>query len=170
MNASRESTGCLLPPPTPVGEEGSHCRRHDGAGRRHLADRLESHVRGVDRRSRAPRIGDGDSLSCVTGVCRRRGSPRVRATALGVYRFWRDLGYAVGALLSGLVADLLGMAAPCRGRSDARLGSPCDAADAGDIADQTAESGRDLVCGKRQLERRASTEFAGCVNQDSDRD
>src|SRR6516162_7944782 len=109
MNASRESTGCLLPPPTPVGEEGSHCRRHDGAGRRHLADRLESHVRGVDRRSRAPRIGDGDSLSCVTGVCRRRGSPRVRATALGVYRFWRDLGYAVGALLSGLVADLLGM-------------------------------------------------------------
>ena len=49
-------------------------------------------------------------------------------------------------------------------------GSPGDAADAGDIADQTAESGRDLVCGKRQLERRASTEFAGCVNQDSDRD
>jgi predicted MFS family arabinose efflux permease len=25
-----------------------------------------------------------------------------------VYRFWRDLGYAVGALLAGIVADLLG--------------------------------------------------------------
>jgi MFS family permease len=37
--------------------------------------------------------------------------PRWRATGLGVYRFWRDLGYAVGALLAGLVADWLGMAA-----------------------------------------------------------
>lgn len=34
-----------------------------------------------------------------------------RASALGVYRFWRDLGYAVGALLSGVIADLLGMVA-----------------------------------------------------------
>lgn len=31
-----------------------------------------------------------------------------RASALGVYRFWRDLGYAVGALSAGLVADALG--------------------------------------------------------------
>jgi MFS family permease len=37
-------------------------------------------------------------------------SPTWRATSLGVYRFWRDLGYAVGALVSGLVADLLGFA------------------------------------------------------------
>jgi len=29
----------------------------------------------------------------------------------GVYRFWRDLGYAVGALLSGIVADLVGLEA-----------------------------------------------------------
>jgi len=34
-----------------------------------------------------------------------------RATSMGVYRFWRDLGYAIGALLAGLIADLLGMAA-----------------------------------------------------------
>ena len=27
-----------------------------------------------------------------------------------VYRLWRDLGYAVGALLAGLVADALGIA------------------------------------------------------------
>jgi MFS family permease len=32
-----------------------------------------------------------------------------RASAVGVYRLWRDLGYAVGALLSGVVADLLGV-------------------------------------------------------------
>jgi MFS family permease len=37
--------------------------------------------------------------------------PVWRASSLGVYRFWRDLGYAVGALLSGLVADLVGLGA-----------------------------------------------------------
>jgi MFS family permease len=37
--------------------------------------------------------------------------PGWRATSLGVYRFWRDLGYAIGALLAGVIADLLGMAA-----------------------------------------------------------
>jgi MFS family permease len=35
--------------------------------------------------------------------------PKHRATIMGVYRFWRDLGYAVGALLSGIIADWLGM-------------------------------------------------------------
>jgi len=40
--------------------------------------------------------------------------PESRATTMGVYRFWRDLGYAVGALLSGIIADLLGMRAAVR--------------------------------------------------------
>jgi MFS family permease len=31
--------------------------------------------------------------------------PRWRATAVGVYRLWRDAGYVVGALLAGVVAD-----------------------------------------------------------------
>ncbi len=35
--------------------------------------------------------------------------PSWRASAVGVYRFWRDLGYAVGALLSGLLADWFGV-------------------------------------------------------------
>jgi MFS family permease len=30
--------------------------------------------------------------------------PSWRASAIGVYRFWRDMGYAVGALIAGLVA------------------------------------------------------------------
>lgn len=38
-------------------------------------------------------------------------NPLWRASSLGVYRFWRDLGYAVGALVSGVVADMLGFAA-----------------------------------------------------------
>jgi len=37
--------------------------------------------------------------------------PTWRASAVGVYRLWRDLGYAVGALLAGITADLFGLAA-----------------------------------------------------------
>ena len=35
--------------------------------------------------------------------------PEWRASAVGVYRLWRDGGYALGAILSGIVADLLGL-------------------------------------------------------------
>jgi MFS family permease len=37
--------------------------------------------------------------------------PSWRASAVGVYRLWRDLGYAVGALIAGLVAGALGLSA-----------------------------------------------------------
>jgi MFS family permease len=36
-------------------------------------------------------------------------APSWRASAVGVYRLWRDLGYAVGALLAGITADLMGV-------------------------------------------------------------
>ena len=32
--------------------------------------------------------------------------PSQRAQSIGVYRLWRDLGYAVGALLTGIIADV----------------------------------------------------------------
>jgi MFS family permease len=35
--------------------------------------------------------------------------PSWRGSAVGVYRLWRDLGYAVGALLAGVLADAFGM-------------------------------------------------------------
>jgi MFS family permease len=35
--------------------------------------------------------------------------PAWRASAVGVYRLWRDGGYAVGALMAGVLADLLGL-------------------------------------------------------------
>jgi MFS family permease len=35
--------------------------------------------------------------------------PEWRASAVGVYRLWRDGGYAVGALLAGVLADLAGV-------------------------------------------------------------
>jgi MFS family permease len=37
--------------------------------------------------------------------------PTWRARAVGVYRLWRDGGYAVGALIAGITADLLGIRA-----------------------------------------------------------
>ncbi len=37
--------------------------------------------------------------------------PSWRASAVGVYRLWRDLGYAVGAVLAGVTADAFGLPA-----------------------------------------------------------
>jgi MFS family permease len=37
--------------------------------------------------------------------------PSWRASAVGVYRLWRDLGYAIGALLAGITADAFGLSA-----------------------------------------------------------
>ncbi len=35
--------------------------------------------------------------------------PQWRGSAVGVYRFWRDSGYVVGAVVAGVLADLAGM-------------------------------------------------------------
>jgi MFS family permease len=35
--------------------------------------------------------------------------PTWRARSLSVYRFWRDLGYAIGALTAGVIADSFGL-------------------------------------------------------------
>jgi MFS family permease len=35
--------------------------------------------------------------------------PSWRASSVGVYRLWRDLGYAIGALLAGVIADAFGL-------------------------------------------------------------
>ena len=36
-------------------------------------------------------------------------TPQQRAGSIGVFRLWRDLGYALGALLTGAIADRFGM-------------------------------------------------------------
>ena len=41
--------------------------------------------------------------------------PSWRASAVGVYRLWRDMGYVFGALLAGYIADALGMATAIAG-------------------------------------------------------
>ena len=37
-------------------------------------------------------------------------APDQRAKSIGVFRLWRDLGYAIGALLTGILADFFGIA------------------------------------------------------------
>ena len=46
-------------------------------------------------------------LAAVGDIAR----PSWRGVAVGVYRLWRDLGYVVGALLAGIVADVFGVSA-----------------------------------------------------------
>jgi MFS family permease len=36
-------------------------------------------------------------------------TPTQRAESIGVFRLWRDLGYAIGAILSGIIADVFGI-------------------------------------------------------------
>lgn len=38
--------------------------------------------------------------------------PGQRPKSIGVFRLWRDLGYAIGAVLTGLIADSFGLTAP----------------------------------------------------------
>jgi MFS family permease len=35
--------------------------------------------------------------------------PTQRAKSIGIFRLWRDLGYAVGAVITGIIADTLGL-------------------------------------------------------------
>ncbi len=38
--------------------------------------------------------------------------PQQRPTSIGIFRLWRDLGYAIGAILTGIIADQFGLVAP----------------------------------------------------------
>jgi hydroxyacylglutathione hydrolase len=55
-------------------------------------------------------LGAGTAMVYPTliAVVGNASEPAWRARALGVYRFWRDIGYAIGALLAGVIADWLG--------------------------------------------------------------
>jgi MFS family permease len=36
-------------------------------------------------------------------------NPKDRAKSIGIFRLWRDLGYAIGAILTGIIADVFGI-------------------------------------------------------------
>ncbi len=58
-------------------------------------------------------LGIGTALVYPTflSVIAQATSPSQRAESIGTFRLWRDLGYVFGALLSGITADFLGLAA-----------------------------------------------------------
>jgi MFS family permease len=55
-------------------------------------------------------IGTAMVYPCLIAAVSDASHPTWRARSLSVYRFWRDLGYAIGALSAGIIADFFGMA------------------------------------------------------------
>jgi MFS family permease len=54
-------------------------------------------------------LGTAMVYPCLIAAVSDASHPTWRARSLSVYRFWRDLGYAIGALSAGIIADLFGM-------------------------------------------------------------
>jgi MFS family permease len=58
-------------------------------------------------------LGLGTALVYPTflAVLAAHTHPQQRSEAVGIFRLWRDLGYAIGALMTGLIADRFGITA-----------------------------------------------------------
>jgi len=56
-------------------------------------------------------IGTAMAQPALSAAVADHTNPSWRAQSLGVYRFWRDLGYAIGAVIAGLLAQALGLSA-----------------------------------------------------------
>jgi MFS family permease len=56
-------------------------------------------------------IGTAMAQPALSAAVADNTHPAARARGLGVYRFWRDLGYAIGAVIAGLVATAFGLGA-----------------------------------------------------------
>lgn len=56
-------------------------------------------------------LGIGTALVYPTFLAAIAGNthPADRPKSLGIFRFWRDLGYAIGAILTGIIADSIGI-------------------------------------------------------------
>jgi MFS family permease len=55
-------------------------------------------------------LGTAMVYPCLLAAVSDAADPSWRARARSVYRFWRDLGYAIGALAAGLLAAIMGLA------------------------------------------------------------
>jgi len=55
-------------------------------------------------------LGTAMVYPCLLAAVSDAADPSWRARALSVYRFWRDLGYAIGALTAGLLVTVVGFA------------------------------------------------------------
>jgi MFS family permease len=53
-------------------------------------------------------LGLGSILLFLSAIAQAT-TPHQRAESIGTFRLWRDLGYAIGAIISGITADLFGV-------------------------------------------------------------
>ena len=86
--------------------------------------------------------------------------PTWRARSLSVYRFWRDLGYAIGALSAGIIADLFGLSG--RSASIATLTFLSGVVVAVLMRERAAGS---LTSRKNQADRRSRVNFCAMMEQ-----
>jgi hypothetical protein len=87
-------------------------RRRDVAARRgDCIDRRDIRLRRMGPRLGATRNWYGDGLPGPSRRDQDVAHPIWRASSVGIYRFWRDAGFAIGAILAGVVADALGLTA-----------------------------------------------------------
>ena len=79
-------------------------------GRRARAARRVAAARSALAAVAAVGLGVGTALVYPTLIAAISDavSPVARAPTVGVYRFWRDMGYVAGGLLAGIAADALG--------------------------------------------------------------
>ena len=98
-------TGGAVGPDRP---QAAHRRRHAHPGRRHRPDRRRHRLRAVGR-SAPSLLGAGTAMVYPTllAAIGDVAHPTWRARSVGVYRLWRDGGFAVGALLAGVIADVV---------------------------------------------------------------
>lgn len=54
-------------------------------------------------------IGTAMVYPALLAAVSETANPTWRASSLGVYRFWRDMGYAIGALMAGIVGSFFGL-------------------------------------------------------------
>lgn len=60
-------------------------------------------------------LGTAMAYPTLLAVVSDVSPPASRGAVVGAYRFWRDLGYALGALVAGVLADALGISAAIAG-------------------------------------------------------
>lgn len=70
-------------------------------------------------------MGIGTALVCPTllAAISDIANPKWRATSLGVYRFWRDLGFVFGAIGIGFIADIFNLSIAIQSAAWVALGS-----------------------------------------------
>ena len=56
-------------------------------------------------------VGTAMVYPTLLAVVSDTARPHERATSVGIYRFWRDSGYAAGAIVAGVIADAAGFPA-----------------------------------------------------------